>query len=87
MPFRCLQANAQQRCEEQRDIIVNLLKEQIIDIVQWLEAVLHHIKRSIYMPGSKTIQNNKLCNANIDHSGKAINVYQLTIKFATPATR
>ena len=50
-------------------MIVNLLKDQIIHIVQWLETVLHNVKRSIYMPGSKMLQNNKLCMPNVDPAG------------------
>ena len=49
-----IQANAQQRSDEIRDQILNSLKEQLVDIVPFLDAVLHHVKRTIYMPSYDT---------------------------------
>jgi len=69
-----LQANAQQRCDEVRDHIVGILKEQIFDIVQLLEAVLLHVKRPVALPGYRAISSHSLCK-NTEISGKWCNFY------------
>ncbi|XP_076815986.1 integrator complex subunit 8-like isoform X1 [Clavelina lepadiformis] len=58
------QANAQQRCDELRDQIVGMLKDQIYDIVQFLEAILHHVKRVVYLPNHTVFETQQLCEGN-----------------------
>nr|CAB3266012.1 integrator complex subunit 8-like [Phallusia mammillata] len=71
------QANAQQRCDEIRDQIIAILKDQVFDIVQFLEAVLHHVKRPVKMPGHKTIADDSMGTSTENESDIVISCEEL----------
>nr|XP_002119892.3 integrator complex subunit 8-like [Ciona intestinalis] len=58
------QANAQQRMDELRNQILGILKQQLSSMVPFLEAILHHIERPIYLPSYETIGAEQLCSTD-----------------------
>uniref|UniRef100_H2YCB8 INTS8 TPR repeats domain-containing protein n=1 Tax=Ciona savignyi TaxID=51511 RepID=H2YCB8_CIOSA len=58
------QANSQQRMDEMRNQIIGVLKQQISNIVSFLEATLHHVDRAVFLPSFHSIHSDLLCSNN-----------------------
>lgn len=56
------QNNAQQRFEEVKQQITNLVTDQCFDVVQTLESFLQQITRPVYAPDLEIIKNKQLCS-------------------------